>query len=73
LLLECSFLMPEDRERAAVYEHIHLEDVVSRAGLFENEAVVLTHFSARYSPGQIREALRSIPEPLAGRVIPFLP
>ena len=73
LLLECSFLLPEDRERAAVYEHIHLEDVLSRAGLFRNEAVVLTHFSARYRPEQIRDALRTIPEPLAGRVIPFLP
>lgn len=73
LLLECSFLAPEDRERAAFYSHIHLDDVVSRAALFRNEAVVLTHFSPRYRPAEIREALRAIPEPLAGRVIPFLP
>ncbi len=73
LLLECSFLLPEDRDRAALYEHIHLEDVIARAGLFRNEAVVLTHFSARYRPSEIRDALRVIPEPLASRVIAFLP
>ena len=73
LLLECSFLLPEDRDRATLYQHIHLDDVVSRADLFHNEAVVLTHFSARYRPAEIRDALRAIPEPLAGRVIPFLP
>lgn len=73
LLLECSFLWPEDRDRAQEYAHIHLDDLVSRAGLFQNEAVVLTHFSQRYRPEEIREALRAIPEPLAARVIPFLP
>jgi ribonuclease Z len=73
LLLECSFLLPEDRDRAAVYEHIHLDDVVARAGLFQNEAVILTHFSARYRPQEIRAALEAIPESLASRVVPFLP
>jgi ribonuclease Z len=73
LLLECSFLLPEDRDRAAQYEHIHLDDVISRAGLFHNEAVVLTHFSARYRPAEILKALTAIPEPLGSRVIAFLP
>ena len=73
LLLECSFLWPEDRDRAREYAHIHLDDLVSRADLFENEVVVLTHFSQRYRPGEIREALRAIPEPLAARVVAFLP
>jgi ribonuclease Z len=73
LLLECSFLWPEDRDRAREYGHIHLDDLLSRAGLFENEAVVLTHFSQRYRPEEIREALKAIPEPLAARVVAFLP
>ena len=73
LLLECSFVRAEDRTRAREYGHIHLQDILDRAGLFRNEAVVLTHFSQRYRPEEIREALRAIPEPLAGRVIPFLP
>jgi ribonuclease Z len=72
LLIECSFLLPEDRDRAHAYEHLHLEDFLDRADLFQNEAIVLTHFSQRYRVGEIREALRSLPEALAGRVIPFL-
>jgi ribonuclease Z len=72
LLLECSFLDPEDMERARTYQHIHLSDVIERAGEFRNEAVVLTHFSLRYRPQEIRDALRAIPDVLAPRVIPFL-
>jgi ribonuclease Z len=73
LLIECSFLLPEDRERARVYEHLHLEDFLERADLFENETIVLTHFSQRYRPAEIREVLRSLPETLARRVVLFLP
>lgn len=73
LLLECSFLFPDDRDRAREYAHIHLDDVLARADRFENEAVVLTHFSQRYTPEEIREALGSIRQPLASRVVPFLP
>lgn len=73
LLLECSFLLPEDRDRAREYAHIHLDDILARVEKFENEAVVLTHFSQRYSPDEIRKALSVIPEPLAGRIVPFLP
>lgn len=73
LLIECSFLFPEDRERAREYAHIHLDHLLARAEAFRNEAVVLTHFSQRYRPEEIREALRSIPPPLAARVVAFLP
>ena len=73
VLLECSFLLPEDKDRAREYAHIHLDDILARAHLFENEAVVLTHFSQRYSPEEIRQALCAIPAPLSERVIPFLP
>jgi len=73
LLIECSFLGPDDHDRARRYEHIHLDDIAERADLFENEAIVLTHFSMRYRPEEILEALARLPPPLAGRVIPFLP
>jgi ribonuclease Z len=73
LLIECSFLLPEDRERARVYEHLHLDDFLERAGLFQNEVIVLTHFSQRYRPEEIRVALRALPEALARRVTAFLP
>lgn len=73
LLIECSFLLPEDRDRAAVYEHLHLDDFLERADQFRNEVIVLTHFSQRYRPEEIRETLLLLPEPLRRRVIPFLP
>jgi ribonuclease Z len=73
LLLECSFLFPEDRDRARDYGHIHIDDVVENAARFENEAVVLTHFSQRYAPSEIREALQQLPEPLRGKTWAFLP
>jgi ribonuclease Z len=73
LLIECSFLLPEDRDRARVYEHLHLDDFLERAGDFQNEVIVLTHFSQRYRPAEIREALVALPETLARRTMAFLP
>ncbi|HEY3123768.1 MAG TPA: MBL fold metallo-hydrolase [Thermoanaerobaculia bacterium] len=73
LLIECSFLKPEDRDRARDYEHLHLQDFLERAALFQNEVIVLTHFSQRDRVAEIREALLALPETLARRVIPFLP
>jgi len=73
LLLECSFLFPEDRDRAREYGHIHLDDVIEHAARFQNEAVVLTHFSQRYTPSEIGAALQYLPEPLLGKTAAFLP
>ncbi len=73
LLIECSFLKPEDRDRARDYEHLHLQDFLERAAIFQNEVIVLTHFSQRDRVAEIREALRALPETLARRVMPFLP
>jgi len=72
LLIECSFVRPDDAPRAREYGHLHLQDFVDRAEHFENEAVVLTHFSLRYTASEIRETLKSLPESLARRVVPFL-
>jgi ribonuclease Z len=73
LLIECSFVAPEDRDRAREYAHIHLDDIAERASLFENEAIVLTHFSLRYEPEEILKALGTLPAGVSDRVIPFLP
>src|SRR5512141_186605 len=73
LLLECSFVAPDDRDRAREYAHIHLDDIAERAALFRNEVLILTHFSLRYRPAEIRKALDRLPEAIADRVIPFLP
>src|SRR5262249_43712837 len=39
LLIECSFLLPEDVERARRYGHLHLHDFLERADLFRNDAI----------------------------------
>jgi ribonuclease Z len=54
--------------------HIHLEEVLERADLFENEALLFTHFSTRYSAERVREILeRRLPSVLRGRVTALLP
>lgn len=73
LLVECSFVGPDDHDRARKYAHIHLDDIAERAAQFENEAIVLTHFSMRYRPAEILEALDRLPAQIADRVIAFLP
>jgi ribonuclease Z len=73
LLIECSFVGADDHERARKYAHIHISDIAERAGLFQNEAIVLTHFSLRYRPAEIRKALDALPAEISDRVIPFLP
>jgi len=74
LILEVTFL--DDRvDVASAREkgHVHLDEVVERAELFENEAILLTHFSARYRAAEVREILaRRLPPGLAERVTPLL-
>ena len=72
LLIECSFVAPEDRDRAHAYEHLHVSDFAERASLFENETIVLTHFTLRSSVEDIRVAVGELPESLRSRVVLFL-
>jgi ribonuclease Z len=53
--------------------HLHLDEVVARAGDFECEAILMTHFSARYNARQIRAALdERLPASLRARTTPLL-
>lgn len=75
LILETTFV--DDRvsvDECRARGHIHLDEVVERAELFRNEAILLTHFSARYKRNEIVEALWArLPDSLAARVTPLLP
>lgn len=74
LLIECSFLMDGHQDRAAKYRHIHIDDIAEFAERFENELLVLTHFSRRYSRDEIRTlARRRLPVSLQERVRLALP
>jgi len=58
LMIECSFVEDGHEERAERYRHIHFADIVDFADRFENQMIVLTHFSRRYTREQIRDTLR---------------
>jgi len=74
LIMEATFLddrvsVAQCRERG----HIHLYEIAERAELFENQAILLTHFSARYSKEEVYEALdKTLPPSLRSRVTPLI-
>lgn len=75
LVIEVTFL--DERvsvDKARAKGHVHLDEIVDNAHLFENEHLLFTHFSARYSARQIQEILADrLPPSLRGRVTPLLP
>ncbi len=74
LILECTFL--DDRVGVAACRakgHVHLDEIIEHAEAFENQAILLTHFSARYSLAEIRAILGDrLPESLRSRVHPLI-
>ncbi|HET7434293.1 MAG TPA: MBL fold metallo-hydrolase [Thermoanaerobaculia bacterium] len=74
LMIECSFVADGHQDRAAKYRHIHIDDIADFAGKFENEVIILTHFSRRYSRDQIRDGIRRrVPFSLRERIRLALP
>lgn len=68
LMLECTFLGEEHRDKGERFKHLHLGDIEARAGEFRNRALVLHHLSRRYRVAELRaEVDRRMPE-LAPRV-----
>jgi len=59
LVLECTFL-DERKEKAHSRSrcHVHFDEILERAELFQNEHLVLMHFSQFYSPDEVRAILR---------------
>jgi ribonuclease Z len=75
LILECSFL-DERKTIAACHAggHLHLDELLERADSFENEAVVLMHFSQMYAPAEVHRVLRQrCPPSLWERLRVFAP
>ncbi|MEY4546280.1 MAG: hypothetical protein RL685_2475 [Pseudomonadota bacterium] len=75
LILECSFL-DERKPLASVHAggHVHLDELLERAADFQNEALVLMHFSQLYAPAEVHEILqRRCPPELAKRLVVFAP
>lgn len=75
LAMECTFL--DERKSLADARagcHIHLDEVIERADRFENEAILMMHFSQMYTPDEIAGILdRRVPPALRARIVPFVP
>jgi ribonuclease Z len=68
LMLECTFLAREQRDRGGRYKHMHLCDLEERADRFENQALVLHHLSRRHSVEELRREVEERLPGLAPRV-----
>ena len=75
LIIECTFLdQRKSLEAARAGCHIHLDELIERAALFENEHIVLMHFSQLYRPDEIAGILDArVPPALRAKLIPFVP
>jgi ribonuclease Z len=75
LILECTFLddkkSPADAHSSC---HIHLDDLLTVADRFANQAVLLMHFSQVYRPRDVHDILaRRCPLGLRERLVVFAP
>jgi ribonuclease Z len=70
LITELSFIRPNHRrEKIHKFGHMHLDDFIERAERFQNELIVLAHYSTRYHPDEVRRSVISkLPTPLKERV-----
>ncbi|DBA82948.1 hypothetical protein WJX77_000874 [Trebouxia sp. C0004] len=74
LIMECTFLDDEmSVEDAKERGHMHIDDIVQHADKFQNEAILLIHFSSRYSRDRIQDLLDAkLPPGLRERCTPML-
>lgn len=73
LILEMTFLDQRvSVDSARAHGHVHLDEVIEHADLFENEYVLFTHFSPRYRNDEILQAMKRLPPSLAAKAQPLL-
>lgn len=75
LIIETTFLDErKSLEAARAGCHIHLDEIIERADSFDNDHIVMMHFSQLYRPDEISALLdRRVPEKLRKKIIPFIP
>ena len=73
LIMEMTFVAKEHKKEATKkFSHIHIDDVVNRRDLFQNEVIIASHFSSRYNEREIEQTVnRFIPDRLDGRLLLF--
>ncbi len=74
LVLECTFVGDRVSPASArARGHVHLDDIAERADLFQNEVLLLHHFSSRFKRAEILAELdAALPPALRERVVPLL-
>jgi ribonuclease Z len=74
LIAEMTFVAPSHRkDRIHKHGHMHLDDFVERRERFQNERIIVTHFSTRYHQHQIRSFVeQALPDMLDGRLYLWL-
>jgi ribonuclease Z len=74
LICECTFVDDAvDVEGAREYGHTHIDELAAAASSFENEKILLIHFSARYKANEVTEAMDArLPAGLRERCVPML-
>lgn len=70
LITELTFFRPEHRrEKIHKFGHMHIDDIIERAEKFQNELIILMHFSTRYHTPQIEKTvMKRLPATLRERV-----
>jgi ribonuclease Z len=68
VIIECTFLYPEERENATQTKHIHWEELKPFVVLNPQTLFVLIHFSLRYTEDEILEFFRKEQEGEGGGV-----
>jgi ribonuclease Z len=63
MIVECTFLEPGHRDRAAIGQHLHLEDIATLLARSKAEAVVLTHLSRRTHANEVRRQIEEVIRP----------
>jgi ribonuclease Z len=60
LITECTFLEPGHQGKAAIGQHLHLDDIVRLLRRSTAKAVVLTHVSRRTHMGEVRKQIEEM-------------
>jgi ribonuclease Z len=68
LMVECTFLGEEHRDKGERFKHLHLGDIARWADGLENEAIVLHHLSRRFRVEDLRAEVERRMPALAPRI-----
>lgn len=68
LVVECTFIGENERERAHRFGHLHIDDLVAVADRLQARAIVLHHLSRRHDAAALRSRVEAAMPQLSGRI-----